>query len=149
MNKTTFTPEYEDILRNARESGHTSTYLSHVKALRDEGWPLSVIAETFNVSKTTISTWENRTDYEPEPVTVPPYPKTRTLSEFETQNLALLTQKASSVRRFTPKDAPSRQSALALEKTLLHLRSEGISVSELARACKVTRRAINQRLEKY
>lgn len=149
MNNTSFTPEYTDFLREARESGHTSTYLSHVKALRDEGWPLSVIAEALQVSKTTISTWEKRTDYTPEPVKHPPYPKTRSLSSFETQNLALLTQKASSVRRFTPKDAPSRQSALALEKTLLHLRSEGFTVTELAQACKVTRRAINQRLEKY
>lgn len=149
MTNSTFTPQYADFLREQRESGHTDTLLSHVKALRVAGWPLSAIAEIFKVSKTTISTWESRTDYTPQPVEAPPYPKVRELSTFETQNLALLTKKASKVRRFTPKDSTARVSALALEKTLLHLHGEGITVSALARACGVTRRAINQRLEKY
>lgn len=149
MTTTPFTPEYTKTLRDARESGHTSTYLSHVKALRTEGWPLSVIAEALQVSKTTVSAWERREDYTPEPVSVPPYPKIRELSDFERQNLTLLTKKSSKVCRFTPQNAPGRTSALALEKTLLHLHAEGITVTELAKACGVTRRAINQRLEKY
>lgn len=132
-----------------RESGQTSTYLSHVKALRVEGWPLSAISEVFGVSKTTISAWESKSDYDPEPVEVPPYPKTRDLSFFEVENLRLLTEQASKVRRFTDKNAPGRRSALALEKTLLHLHGEGITITALAKACGVTRRAVNQRLEKY
>lgn len=132
-----------------RESGQTSTYLSHVKALRLEGWPLSSISEVFGVSKTTISAWETRSDYETEPVEVPPYPKPRELTDFEKDNLRLLTEKASKVRRFTDKNAPGRRSGLALEKTLIHLHAEGITITALAKACGVTRRAINQRLEKY
>lgn len=145
----TFTPEYATCLRGMRESGQTSTYLSHVKALRQEGWPLSSISEVLGVSKTTISAWESRTDFELEPVEVPPYPKPRELSTFELNNLRLLTQKSSKVRRFTDKNAPGRRSALALEKTLLHLHAEGITITALAKACGVTRRAINQRMEKY
>lgn len=132
-----------------RESGQTSTYLSHVKALRVEGWPLSAISEVFGVSKTTISAWEGRSDYDAEPVEVPTYPKTRDLSHFETENLRILTEQSSRVRRFTDVNAPGRRSALVLEKTLLHLHGEGITITALAKACGVTRRAVNQRMEKY
>lgn len=149
MNTQKLPQDYSKTLRGFRESGQTDTYLSHVKALRVEGWPLSAISEVFGVSKTTISTWESRSDYDPCPVEVPTYPKTRNLSEFETQNLALLAEKASTVRRFTDPKAASRQAALVLERSLIALHAEGVTITELARACGVTRRAVNQRLEKY
>lgn len=143
-----FTPEYIKTLSGLRESGHTDELICHVKALRSDGWPLSTISEAIGVSKTTISKWSTReaSDY---PVKVPEYRHPHVLSDFELTNLAILAENASKVRRFTAPQSSARASAMALEVSLLNYRKNGVSITDLARACGVTRRAINQRLEKY
>lgn len=141
-------PEYANKLKSLYESGQTEELIAHTKALRSEGWPLSVISDAVGVSKTSVSKWSHR-DSEEQPPEVPEYVRPHELTPFEIKNLSLLTEKASKVRRFTDVQAPSRVAALALEKSLLAHKGNGVTISDLARACGVTRRAINQRLEKY
>lgn len=143
-----FTPEYAKTLKSLHESGQSDELIAHVKALRVEGWPLSVVSEAVGVSKTSISKWSHK-DTEFIPVEVPEYSRPHELTQFEITNLRLLTEKASKVRRFTDPQSPARIAALALEKSLISHKENGVTISDLARACGVTRRAINQRLEKY
>lgn len=143
-----FTPEYSEKLRSLYKSGQSDELICHVKALRESGWPLSIVSEAVGVSKTSISKWSIK-ESEDIPVETPDYDLPHELTPFEVQNLSLLTQKASTVRRHTSPNAPSRSAALALEKSIIAHKANGVSISDIARACGVTRRAINQRLDKY
>lgn len=131
-----------------------------VFALRARNWPLRAIAEPLGVSRTAVQGWEKK--YTPgvdipdaEQMPVPP-PKERTsgtkrteLSEEECQSLRKLAEEASTVRRYTDENAPARRSAALLESKLYTHRVKGISLTQLAEACGVSRSAIAQRLRKF
>lgn len=123
-------------------------FIAFVKSLRLNNWPLSTISDMMGLSKTTISRWEKKETTSPLPET-PIYPKNRPISEEESQNLHSLAQKASKVRGMTPEKSPYRLAQKELEALLLKFYQEGVTISELAKHCGVTRRAIYQRLEKY
>lgn len=123
-------------------------FIALVKSLRLSNWPLSVISDMIGLSKTTVSRWEKKETSAPLPET-PIYPKNRQVSEEESIILANLAKKASKVRGMTPEKSPYRVAQQELEQLLLSLYQKGVTVSELARHCGVTRRAIYQRLEKY
>jgi transcriptional regulator with XRE-family HTH domain len=135
-------------------------FYAFVKALRTQNWPLRAIAESLGVSRTAVQVWENK--YSP---TIPlptvekiptPTPKDRTsgtkrkeLTPEAVRSLRELAQEASSVRRYTDMNAESRRAAALLESKLFLFRSEGISLTQLADACGVSRSAIAQRLRKF
>jgi len=123
-------------------------FIALVKSLRLNNWPLSVISDMIGLSKTTVSRWEKKDTSVPLPET-PDYPRNRQVSEAESALLANLAKKASKVRGMTPEKSPYRVAQQQLEQLLLTLYEKGVTVSELARHCGVTRRAIYQRLEKY
>lgn len=148
MTTNELTPTYVSELRELRESGQTDEFLSHIHALRSSGWPLSALATALEVSKTTVVKWGNK-EHDTKDVDTPKYSTPPILSDVEVSVLAELTSKSSKVRRFTAPNSPARRSAEALEAMLLDLRGKGVTVSALSRACGVSRRAINQRLEKY
>lgn len=148
MTTNTLPSEYVSELRGLRESGQSDLFLSHIKSLRDSCWPLSTLATALDVSKTTVAKWGNK-DFDTKEVETPPFYIPPTISDIEASVLAELTKKSSTVRRFTAPNSPARKAAEALESMLLDLRSKGVSVTDLAKACGVTRRAINQRLDKY
>lgn len=123
-------------------------FIAFVQSLRSNNWPLSAISGMMDLSKTTVSRWEKKSTPSQLPHT-PEYPKNRHITPEDSQKLALLAQKASKVRGLTPPTAPSRVAQQELEQLLLDFYQNGVTVTELARHCNVTRRAIYQRLEKY
>lgn len=150
MTKQKLTPDYVNTLQNTRE-GQPELFLTLIQALRASGWPLSYLASALGVSKTAVSKWESKIphqDFTPATIENPPRYLKRNLSAFEAQQLSLLTKQACTVRRFTDPNAPSRNAAKVLEEMLHRFRAEGVTVTQLAHACGVTRRAVSQRLEK-
>lgn len=147
-------------LQTLREAD-TTKFHALVAHLRKEKWPLRAISEGLGVSRSIVSVWEkkgqeNYVDVydlsEPMPKDLPrklkPVYSSYTLSDEQKDKLAELTEQASTVRRFTDVNAPSRQAASELEELLHNHREAGASLAELAQACGVSRRAVAQRLEK-
>ena len=134
-------------------------FYRYVKALRKEGWPLRAIAEPLGAARSVIAVWEDKAG---NPSTLPkveqlpddlprevkPIYIHLELTEEETKRLRALAESASQVRRFTDPSAQSRRDAAELEDLLHDYQDAGASLSVLAEACGVTRRAIAQRLEK-
>jgi transposase len=129
-----------------------------VTALRNQGWPLRAIAEPFGVSRTAVQGWEQKYNPETELPEVPQIPvrekkkkskEKYILSPEECQTLVELAHLASSVRRFTDENAPSRKAAEEFEQYLIEYSSLGVSRADLARASGVSDSSIKQRLRKY
>lgn len=131
-----------------------------IKALRLENWPLRAIAEPFGVSRTAASDWEKAYDGVTELPKVPALPvvpvkerkstyKKVELSVDEANDLRKLANLASEVRRHTDANAPSRRAAMELEGKLIEYANKGISRTQLAKYCGVSRSSIQQRLGKY
>lgn len=131
-----------------------------VKALRNEGWPLRAIAAPFSMSRTAAQDWEKK--YQPTTALpeVPELPlqepeertnssKKYTLGPDAIKTLKHLTDKASTVRRYTDQNAPSRQAARELEELLIEYSNRGVSRTQLAEYCGVSDSAIKQRLRKH
>ncbi|QFG12201.1 helix-turn-helix DNA binding domain [Arthrobacter phage Racecar] len=146
-------------LQTLRKTDKTAFH-AYVKALRVAGWPLRAIAEPLKVSTTAVNDWEKK--YTPDtllpPVEALPLvePKERVnrskvyvLTTEEETELASLTNQASTVRRYTDRNAPSREAARRLESMLHTYRERGVSLTKLAAACGVSRTAIAQRLKKW
>lgn len=148
MNTNKLAPGYVSELQEMYESGLSDTFLSHITQLRSSGWPLSAIATALGVSKTTVAKWANK-KFDAQEITAPAYYLAPLLSQEEISTLQDLTQKSSKIRRFTPENSPARQDARELEKLLIQYKNLGVTVTDLAEACGVSRRAINQRLDKY
>lgn len=143
--------EYISALQEIKKSGQSEEFLSHIQELRHSGWPLSSIATALGVSKTAVSKWEHK-KFTPIPQlspSPPTYNRPYTLTQEQEQELFSLSQQASTVRGLTPQNSPARKAAHTLEALLIRYRELNTSVTDLAKACNVTRRAINQRLEKY
>lgn len=130
-----------------------------VIALRTEGWPLRAIGEPFGVSRTAVQGWEQKYNPETPLPEVPELPvrekqkksnkEKYILSEEECQTLLDLATLASTVRRFTDENAPSRKAAEELEQHLIEYSTMGVSRADLARAAGVSDSSIKQRLRKY
>lgn len=133
-----------------------------VASLRTRKWPLRAIADGLGVSRSIVSIWEKKGLEYPDPKVevlaenmpdelpqkVRPVYSSYTLSDEDKETLAKLTKEASTVRRFTDRNAPARKAAAELEDLLHKHRNSGASLADLARACGVSRRAVAQRLEK-
>lgn len=140
--------------------GPAQDFFAYVKSLRDNKWPLRAIASPLGVSRTAVSNWERSVlDSTPVPASerLPEVPHKVSkmaankyqLSEKQSKDLSALAHEASKVRRFTDPNAKSRQDAKKLEDLLLKYTEEGASLGQLAKACKVSRSSIAQRLRKY
>lgn len=148
----------ETLLEQRRKD--PQAFYQHVLSLRANGWPLRAIAQSLGVSRTAVSAWEAKaiphsslpeSEKLPETLNIQlnsTYRQTTLTPEQEAELLSL-SQLASQVRRHTALQAPTRKAANELESLLLKYSNAGVSITKLANACKVTRRAIAQRLEKY
>lgn len=147
-------------LKDLRDQDDKQPFYALVKALRANRWPLRAIADGLGVSRSIVNIWETKLDPRtPIPVAedlpevineqVKPIYMRYTLSEEDAVKLAVLTQQASKVRRFTAPDSAARRAAKELEALLYHHRRAGASLNTLRVACGVSRRAVAQRLEKY
>lgn len=148
-------------LKELRETDIDRFY-ALIAVLRAEKWPLRAISDSLGVSRSIVSVWERKGKNHPDdsvanlaekmpedlPEKLKPVYSSYELSEEEQKRLAELAVEASSVRRYTDMNAPSRQAASELEDLLHFHREKGSSLADLARACKVSRRAVAQRLEK-
>jgi transcriptional regulator with XRE-family HTH domain len=153
----TLSPDTVETLKELR-TNDTPAFLLHVKALRAAQWPLRAVSEPLGVSRTTVSNWElgapagDLPEVEQMPLTAPKErtkaQKKVTLTMDEAAELHRLTEEAATVRRFTDANAQSRQSARLLESMLYNYREKGHTLTELAKACDVSRSAIAQRLRK-
>lgn len=154
----TLSPDTVKTLQELR-GNDTPAFLLHVKALRAAQWPLRAISEPLGVSRTTVSNWElgapsgaSLPEVEQMPLTAPKdrtkAQKKVTLTTDEAEELHRLTEEAATVRRFTDANSQSRQSARLLESMLYNYREKGHTLTELAKACHVSRSAIAQRLRK-
>jgi hypothetical protein len=151
----------EDIaakLVTLRDSG-TEEFYALVKALRLECWPLRAIGAPCGVSRTAVQGWEAKYSGTKLP-TVPALPvqpvkdrksdyKKIQLTEKEAETLRDLADKASHVRRFTGRNAPSRKAASELEALLIQYSERGVSRKQLADYCGVSDSSIKQRLRKH
>jgi AraC-like DNA-binding protein len=158
-NLPSLSPETVNTLTALRDTDKDQ-FIALVMALRTRNWPLRAIAEPLGVSRTAVQGWERKyipgtplpdAEWKPEPA-----PKDRTsgstkkyLSDEESQELYRLTEEARSVRRYTDQNSPSRQAADRLEDKLYSHRLGGISITQLAVACGVSRSAVAQRLRKF
>lgn len=149
----------KDLYSYGRAEEDMQPLYAFVVALRKNRWPLRAIAEALGVSRSIVNIWETKLDpATPLPETeelpevineqVKPIYMRYTLSIDDAVDLAVLTEQASSVRRFTAPNADSRKAAIKLEDLLLEHRTKGASLQTLAVACKVSRRAVAQRIEK-
>lgn len=144
----------------ALKGSNPEEFIALVKALRLKGWPLRAIAEPFSVSRTAVQGWESqyrgatlpevpdlpvREVKERKKKTTEPY----VLSKEEAKTLRQLADQASQVRRFTDRNAPSRQAATELESKLIEYSNKGVSRKQLAIHCGVSDSSIKQRLRKY
>jgi transposase len=130
-----------------------------VTALRTQGWPLRAIGEPFGVSRTAVQGWETKYSPETPLPEVPELPQKKkkskekkqkyVLTPEECQKMAELAETASSVRRYTDENAPSRKAAEEFERYLLEYTDLGVSRADLARASGVSDSSIKQRLRKY
>lgn len=157
-NLPALSPETVERLVALRDTDKDEFY-ALVWALRSKNWPLRAIAEPLGVSRTAVQGWERK----PTNAFIPPVeemptppPKERTsgtprknLSDEECQVLRELAEDASTVRRYTDQNSPTRRSASLLEAKLYTYRTKGISLTQLAEACGVSRSAIAQRLRKF
>jgi transcriptional regulator with XRE-family HTH domain len=154
----TLSPDTVQTLKDLRENDNPA-FLLYVKALRSAQWPLRAISEPLSVSRTTVSNWElgapssaSLPEVEQLPLAAPKdrtkAQKKVTLTPEEAEALHRLTEEASTVRRFTDANSQSRQSARLLESMLYNYREKGHTLTELAKACDVSRSAIAQRLRK-
>lgn len=141
-----------------RESDKSEFY-ALIYALRAANWPLRAIAIPLNVSRTCVDDWKQKYDPTtplPEVEQLPvvavkdrtPTSKKFTLTTEESQRLFKLAQEASTVRRYTDINAPSRKAAAELEILLHSYSQKGASYMQLAKACGVSRSSITQRLGK-
>ncbi len=158
-NLPSLSPETTQQLMALRDT-EKDKFFAYVKALRVANWPLRAIAEPFGVSRTAVQGWENKYSAQTplpavESIPVPP-PKERTsgtqkknLSDEECQILRELADEASTVRRYTDQNAQARRSADLLESKLYTYRVKGVSLTQLADACGVSRSAVAQRLRKF
>lgn len=134
-------------------------FYQYVLSLRKNKWPLRAIAEPLGVSRSIVSVWEKKAidvdlpDTEQLPPSLPkemkPVYSKYILQPEKIKELRKLAKSASKVRRYTDENALSRVSAIKLENLLREYKDEGASLSQLANACGVSRRAIAQRLEKH
>jgi hypothetical protein len=158
-NLPSLSPETVNKLTALRDTDKDAFY-ALVWALRSKNWPLRAIAEPLGVSRTAVQGWERKSTTEtplPEVETMPtPPPKERTsgtpkknLSDEECQTLRELAEEASTVRRYTDQNAQARRSADLLESKLYTYRVKGLSLTQLAVACGVSRSAVAQRLRKF
>jgi len=152
--------ELIDRLKDLRETDRDAFY-ALVSELRTRKWPLRAVSEALGVSRSIIAVWSRKgADFElpeirelaedvPElPSKVRPMYSTYTLTDEQRDKLYALAREAANVRRFTDQNAPSRLAAAELEDLLHEHRDKGASLSDLADACGVSRRAVAQRLEK-
>lgn len=166
--KTTTTPksrlprlssETVNQLKDLRDLDDKQPFYALVVSLRRNRWPLRAIADALGVSRSIVNIWETKLDERtkvPESEDLPevineqvkPIYMRYTLPIDDAVELGVLTQKASTVRRFTRADSESRRAAERLEDLLLEHRQRGASLQTLAVACSVSRRAVAQRLEK-
>jgi hypothetical protein len=147
-------------LKDLRDQDDKQPFYALVVALRKNRWPLRAIADALGVSRSIVNIWETKLDPRtpiPEAEDLPevineqvkPIYMRYTIDEDEAVKLAVLTQRASKVRRFTAPNSPARLAAKELEERLYHHRKAGASLNTLRVACGVSRRAVAQRLEKY
>lgn len=155
-----------DELRDLRES-NDSEFLSTILALRAKGWPLRAIGDVFQVTRAAVQNWVVRAQNDEvivsaaETVSVPEIPlgmrgtrlKVKKLvpdvPESDREVIRSLTEEASVVKRWTPEGSRAREAALELENLLYHYSVERrVSVTKLAQYAGVTRRAVQQRIEK-
>ena len=144
--------DFIDYFRYCYRQGVTDHVLTIVHVLYEErNHSLSDIAGFLGITKTTISSWL-RKEYTPTrlPSTLPerklqPYD----LSELEKKNLENLAKLASKVSKNTPPDAPSRRAANQLILSVKDYIEIGTTITQIAKAANVSRRAIYQRLESY
>lgn len=144
----------------ALKGSNPGEFYALIKALRTEGWPLRAIAEPLSVSRTAVMDWEKKCPTVSALPEVPELPlaepkerinstKKYTLSDEQVSHLKELTELASNVRRYTDKNAPSRQAAEELETLLIEYSNQGISRTQLGIYCGVSDSAIKQRLRKH
>jgi transcriptional regulator of acetoin/glycerol metabolism len=144
----------------ALKETNRSEFYALIYALRAAEWPLRAIAVPLKVSRTCVDDWKQKhtastplPEVEPLPV-VPvkdrtPASKKFILSDSESSHLRNLANEASTVRRYTDINAPSRKAAEELETLLLAYSQRGASYMQLAKACGVSRSSITQRLGKH
>jgi len=157
-NLPSLSPETVQQLVALRDTDKEKFY-ALVMAIRTRNWPLRAIAEPLGVSRTAVQGWERKYNHIPLPEvewmpTPPPKERTsgtvrKTLSDEECQALRELAEEASTIRRHTDQNAPARRSAVILESKLYTYHVNGITLTQLAEACGVSRSAIAQRLRKF
>jgi lambda repressor-like predicted transcriptional regulator len=146
------------VLKTLKETDKEEFY-AYVVALRKSGWPLRAISDPLGVSRTAVTGWERKYGIDRLLPVVEPLPEVKPkerkngvrryqLSAVEASELLRLNEEASKVRRFTDANAESRQSARVLESMLYTYREKGATLTQLAKACGVSRPAVAQRLRK-
>lgn len=144
------TNKFTEYFRNKYKEGVDDEFLTVVHILHEDlNHSYQDIANYLNISKTTVSKWIKK-DYTPtpKPPHLPPAkPEPYILSEIEKKNLELLAKTASKVSRNTPPEAPSRKAAKQLLVTIEGYIEKNTPISHIAKAAKVSRRSIYQRLE--
>lgn len=143
------------------------TFCFYIVQLRYWGWTLQDIAGAFSVSKSAVALWEKQgleidglpvekffvleKEIKPKEARMTSTgPKQEPVDFLQEDQVKVfkLAKEARAVSKNTPLSAPSRHSAVLLEKLLLDLNNQGISMARLAVAAGVSRRAIAQRIIK-
>lgn len=159
-NLPSLSEETKLILKEAYDLEDKHDFYNLILSLRKKNWPLRAMADALNVSRTAVQNWERKADPDkisdsveelPQKIDAqirPLYSKF-VLSKEQASSLLALAKKAALVRKNTLENAPEKLAAKELEQLLMEYKEQGCSLSQLARVCHVSRRAIAQRLEKY
>jgi predicted DNA-binding protein YlxM (UPF0122 family) len=160
-------PAYASTYLEDLRNSETKYFLAYVLALRERGWPLRAIGDPFNVTRAAVQNWVQRANENEEIVALsneydaPEIPLDMRGSRLKVVRLVpdvpvedrdrirQLTVEASVVKRWTPENSSARAAALELEELLYYYSiKQNVSVTKLAKYAGVTRRAVQQRIEK-
>jgi hypothetical protein len=153
-------------LQRLREESEKD-FFGAIISLRNANWPYRAIGEAFGVTRAAARSWYVRALDDPEAVAAsekffaPSLPLSArgsdakvkrlkpTVAPADRDRIRSLTVRASTVRRWTPPNDPSRAAAQELESLIYHyVKNFNVSPGELAKYAGVSRRAVAQRLEK-
>ena len=140
------------------ESGDREMLSNYIISLRAQKWPLRAIGEPIGMSKSTVQFWERAatadavdTTYSPRAIESAGVRTVRwsaRISDGDLERFRTLSEEARKVRSQTPENSSQRIAAEELDLLIEVYLNKMVTVTDIANAMGVTRRAVRARMER-
>lgn len=127
------------------------------RQLREVGWTFASIGAPLSAPRSTARAWATHPCFTPtlQPVPLPPPPRVRRslssrapLSSDAAREISLLAPVASTFRALSSPTSPAARARARLDQLVSHHHSRGVPTSQLARAARVSYRAMYVRVQR-